>query len=206
MSNVMKTLGQLYDANNQSVAPIKIKRPNPVVDYGAQIEADFVNARTSLANSMTQYTKSKTNKLNSLAGNVVNDGVNGGRDVVLPSTGNLDKATDSYTKLGLSYSQPKRDTAGCSDCSRAVNRVMKSATGKSVGDTTLAQRSRGTQVDAPSDGTLIHFNNKKGGRHVGIYRGDGKMWHFGVNGAQARDVNQYLKSNPSLSIHSYRNY
>ena len=78
MSNVMKTLGQLYDANNQSVAPIKIKRPNPVVDYGAQIEADFVNARTSLANSMTQYTKSKTNKLNSLAGNVVNDGVNGG--------------------------------------------------------------------------------------------------------------------------------
>ena len=78
MSNVMKTLGQLYEANNQQIAPIKIKSAGVVEDYGKKLEQDFVNAKTTLANSMAHYTKSKTNKMNSLAGNVVNDGVNGG--------------------------------------------------------------------------------------------------------------------------------
>ena len=131
------------------------------------------------------------------------------RSLTLGNTGggSLDKSISDYESKKLKYSLEKRGKEGYSDCSLGVCRVMKAAYNKDVGMTTLEQRKKGVEVSQPDYGSLIHFDNAKGGRHVGIYKGDGNMWHFGVGGTgQTVNINNYLKSNPSMSIHSYRNY
>ena len=123
----------------------------------------------------------------------------------IASTGAFTPAIKSYESLGLKYSLGREK--GCTDCSRSVNKIMKSATGKYVGDTTLEQRTRGRRVSTPKEGTLVHFDNKKSDtRHVGIMLDKDTMWHFGVSGAETISVSDYQKRYPFMKINQYRDY
>ncbi len=203
MQNLIQSTLAAMQRPQPQYGQIKIQGTQPVSLHGDTLRA---RSKAYTAQSLANLKRAETRQLNGrTTGNVVDTTINDYVAGIEPNN-NLAGSIKNYTAKGLKYSQEKRDQPGCSDCSRAVNRVMKSATGKSVGDTTLAQRGRGVQVDTPSYGSLIHMDNAKGGRHVGIYQGDGNMWHFGVNGAQTTNVSSYLKRNPSMSIHSYRNY
>ena len=123
----------------------------------------------------------------------------------IASTGAFTPAIKSYESLGLKYDQSREK--GCTDCSRSVNKIMKSATGKYVGDTTKEQRTLGRRVSTPKEGTLVHFDNKKSDtRHVGIMLDKDTMWHFGVGGPQTISVSDYQKKYPFMKINQYRDY
>ena len=113
---------------------------------------------------------------------------------------NLSSAISDLESRKLKYSQDRGP--GCTDCSAAVDTIYRKAYGKSPGITTKDQRAKGKWITNPSVGDLIHFDStkKKDSRHVGIYLGDGNMWHFSINGPQTVKLSDYIATAPNKLV------
>ncbi len=124
--------------------------------------------------------------------------------------GVFDSVIENIQKQNLKYSQKRGK--GCTDCSAFVQTVYKDALGKQIPGWTEAQWKHGRPVKGLQDakyGDLVFFNSGKlPGRnvtHVGIYKGNGLMDHFGIKGLQRNvNINQYAqKVLPMVGIRRY---
>ena len=80
------------------------------------------------------------------------------------------------------YSQPKRNTPGCADCSSYTRDYYRSK-GKDIGTYTGSQWDNSKYVTVPKDGDLAFWDTGGSGmNHVGIYKGNGNMDHFSTKG------------------------
>lgn len=88
----------------------------------------------------------------------------------------------AQTRLGNAYSQEFRDNDGYADCSSLVRDAFLSATGNSIGNTTVSQAETmmnyfygiGKITDAAPGDLLYHLS---GDNHTGIYLGNGEVLH-----------------------------